>query len=108
MKENKKESNRSGFANAVTEEMEDIITLDEYLIENKESAYMLRIETDSMHDEGILRGDLIVVDRGATPKNGDIIVALVDGHYRLQYFDKKSKTEIQIEAVVKSVIRKYK
>lgn len=107
MAEGKKEQIKTGFANVIVEEMEDTITLDEYLIENKESAYMLRVETDSMQDEGILRGDLIIVDRGATPKNGDLIVALVDDAYHLKRFDKKSKNEIQVEAVVRSVIRKY-
>jgi len=107
MAETKKEQKKTGFANVIVEEMEDTMTLDEYLIDNKESAYMLRVETDAMQDEGILRGDLIIVDRGATPKNGDLIVALVDDSYHLKRFDKKSKKEIQVEAVVKSVIRKY-
>ena len=98
----------AGFSSVVEGEMEDTVTLDEYLIENKESAYMLRVETDSMNDAGILRGDLIIVERGATPKSGDIIVALIDGHYHIQHFHKNNRDELQVEAVVKSVVRKYK
>lgn len=35
---------------------------------------------------GILDGDIVVVDRGLEPKNGDFIVAYIDGEYTLKEF----------------------
>ncbi|WP_312596438.1 transcriptional repressor LexA [Brevundimonas sp.] len=41
--------------------------------------YVLEIEGDSMIEAGILNGDLVVIRRGATATNGEIVVALVEG-----------------------------
>jgi len=40
--------------------------------------YLLRVEGDSMRDEGILDGDLIGVHRAAQARNGQIVVARID------------------------------
>lgn len=42
--------------------------------------YALEIEGDSMIDAGILDGDVVVVRRTDTANNGEIVVALVEGH----------------------------
>jgi len=41
--------------------------------------YVLRVEGDSMIDEQIREGDLIVVNSRRTANNGEMVVALVDG-----------------------------
>ena len=41
--------------------------------------YVLEIEGDSMIEAGILDGDLVVIRRGDTANNGEIVVALVEG-----------------------------
>ena len=57
---------------------------------------MLKIQGNSMVKVGILNGDLVIVARQSTARNGEIVVALVEdgatvkrfykenGHYRLQ------------------------
>ena len=64
--------------------------------ENPASLFALRIKGESMIDAAILDGDIIIVRRMPTVRNGEIAVALVgdeatvkrfyreDGHYRLQ------------------------
>jgi repressor LexA len=42
------------------------------------SGYVLEVHGDSMHDDGILDGDLVVVDSDAKPRDGQVVVALVD------------------------------
>lgn len=39
----------------------------------------LRVRGDSMRDAGILPGDTVLVDRGRTPRSGDVVVAWVAG-----------------------------
>lgn len=114
----------AGFPTSASEEMIDTMSLDEFLIENKEATYMLKVKGDSMIDAGIMQGDLVLVERGANPKPGDIVIAEIDGAYTLKYFRIKNKKqyleagnakyldiypkeELKIEAVVRSVIRKY-
>jgi len=41
--------------------------------------YCLEIEGDSMIEAGILDGDTVVIKKGATANNGEIVVALVEG-----------------------------
>jgi SOS regulatory protein LexA len=114
----------AGFPTSAAEEMVDTMSLDEYLVENKEATYMLKVKGDSMINAGIMPGDLVLVERGATVKSGDIVVAEIDGEYTLKFYRFKNKKpyleagnskypdiypkqELKIEAVVRSVIRKY-
>lgn len=41
--------------------------------------YVLQVRGDSMIDEGILDGDWVVIERRDHARNGEIVVALVDG-----------------------------
>jgi repressor LexA len=42
------------------------------------NVFALRVKGDSMMDDGILDGDFVVVEPCQTPKNGDIVVALIN------------------------------
>jgi len=54
--------------------------------------YCLRVEGESMIDAGILDGDLLVVDGKASPKKGDIVVALCDDDATVKYYHPKGGT----------------
>ncbi len=49
-------------------------------------AYCLKVQGDSMIDDGILDGDTIIVNPEARPKAGDIVVALVDDEATVKRF----------------------
>jgi SOS regulatory protein LexA len=114
----------AGFPSPAEEELSDTISLDEYLVRNKEATYMLKVSGDSMIDAGIRPGDILLVERNKPPKNGDIVIAEVDGNWTTKYFrklgnrvslipgNKKYKpiipaSELKIAAVATAVIRKY-
>ncbi len=42
---------------------------------------VLRVTGDSMKDEGIIDGDIVVIDRGATPRNLDICAVQIEGEH---------------------------
>ena len=42
--------------------------------------FVLEIRGDSMIEEGIMDGDWVVIEQRNSAKNGEIVVALVDGH----------------------------
>lgn len=115
---------QAGFPSPAEEELVDTISLDEYLIQNKESTFILKVSGDSMVDAGIFEGDMVIVDRASTPKSGDIVVAEVDNEWTMKYLAKSDgrfylkpgnkkykpiypENELKIAAVVKAVIRKY-
>ena len=114
----------AGFPSPADEELTDTMSLDEYLIGNKEATYILKVHGNSMLDAGILPGDMLLVERGAHPRDGDIVIAQVDRAWTLKYFRKRGaavfleaankdyqpihpQEELQIAAVVRAVIRKY-
>lgn len=115
----------AGFPSPAEEELIDTLSLDRWLIENPNSTFMLRVTGDSMEGAGILPGDMVIVDRSLTPKNGDIVIAEVDGQWTMKYLKRekdevlllpanqkykpiKPKKELRFGGVVTAVIRKYK
>ena len=115
----------AGWPSPAEEELADTLSLDEFLIENPAATFMLKVSGESMSGAGILPGDMVLVDKGATPKSGDIVIAEVDGEWTMKYLKKKGdgvsllpanpnykpikpKKELRIAGVVTAVIRKYK
>jgi len=96
----------AGFPTSAEEELADTMTLDEYLIGNKEASYLLKVKSDSFADAGILTGDTLVVERGKDPKRNSIVIVEKDGSYSMQYFHKIRKGSV-VAAVVTAVVRKY-
>ncbi len=114
----------AGFPSPAEEDRGDAMSLDEYLIPRREASFLLRVKGDSMKDAGIVEGDMVVVERGASPRTGDIVIAEVDGAFTMKYLRMKNgrpyleaanarykdihpKGELKIEAIVRSVVRKY-
>lgn len=57
--------------------------------------FALKVKGESMKDEGILPGDLVVVRKQAVAKNGQTIVALVNREATIKtYFKKESHIEL--------------
>ncbi len=98
-------TNHVGFAAPVEEELADTVTIGEFLIRHKESTYLLEVESDSMKEEGIRQGDMILFERRMDAKPGDIVVALTADGYTLKYL-KKNKEE-HIIGVVTATFRTY-
>ena len=74
----------AGFPSPAEDYLETPLDLSEYLIENKAATFMMRVDGDSMCDAGILNGDLLVVDRAATPVSGSVVVVAVNGEYTVK------------------------
>lgn len=49
-------------------------------------AFCLRVTGDSMIEDGILDGDIIIVDQGKKAYPGDVVVALVDDEATVKHF----------------------
>ncbi len=75
----------AGWPSPAEEELVDTLSLDDWLIGNRQATFMLKVSGDSMIDAGIHPGDTLLVERGRTPKNGDIVVAEVDSQWTFKY-----------------------
>lgn len=116
---------QAGWPSPAEEELVDTMSLDEFLIERPEQTFLIKVTGDSMIDAGIQEGDLVLVERGRSPKNHDIVIAQVDNEWTMKYYEKsgnqvrliaankkfppiKPREELKIGGVIVAVIRKYK
>ena len=114
----------AGFPASVEEELADTVNLDSLLVKNRGLTYLLEVDGDSMIDAHIEKGDMVLVEKTNQAKDGDIVIAEVDGEFTMKYFRKNASKvwlepanksykpiypehSLNINAVVKAVIRKY-
>jgi SOS regulatory protein LexA len=114
----------AGWPSPAEEELLDTMSLEEFLIERPDNTYILRVQGDSMIEAGIMPGDMVLVERGVPEKDGDIIIAEVDGEWTMKYYRKRGgkvfleaanrkyqpifpEQELRVAAIVRAVIRKY-
>lgn len=88
------------------------------------STFSLRVDGDSMRDEGILNGDYVIIERRETARNGERVVALLPNgettlktffreadHIRLQpanpEFEPIRVRDCKVQGVVIGVMRRY-
>ncbi len=58
--------------------------------------FALRVKGESMKDEGILPGDLVIVHKQATARNGQTVVAVVNREATVKkYYRKESRIELR-------------
>lgn len=68
------------------EEHSKAIDLNEHLVEHPPSTFIIQVMGDSMIDEKIFPGDLLVVDRQAEVRTGNVVVAVIDGQFCLKKY----------------------
>lgn len=105
------------------EEKESIAVPADFVTDQANS-YVLKVKGQSMVEEGILDGDFVIVERNPSPRNGEVVVALLHNAYatlkkfyreanriRLQPANAKMKPiysrDPLIQGVVRGVIRKF-
>ncbi len=72
-------------ANDIPAEMRRI---EERLIRVPSKTVQLVVKGESMIDAGLLPGDVVIVEKGAEAKAGDIVVAYLDSGYTVKYLAK--------------------
>lgn len=66
------------------------------------NVFALKVSGDSMIEEGIMDGDYVIIEKTSSPKNGDIVVALIDhDNITLKKFYRE-KTRIRLQPANKS------
>lgn len=88
------------------------------------NVFALKVRGDSMEEDGIMDGDYVIIEKTSNPRNGDIVVALVEegnvtlkrfyqekNHIRLQPANTRYKPlitrKVTVQGKVKGIIRKF-
>jgi repressor LexA len=63
----------------------------------KRDSYALHVKGDSMVDEGILDGDIVLVEERPDPRNGDVVVATVNGEATVKRFYREKNGTVRLQ-----------
>jgi SOS regulatory protein LexA len=105
-------------------EEKDMIAVPASLVMDGMNSYVLKVKGQSMIEDGILDGDFVIIERNPSPRNGDVVVALLDNAYatlkrfyrepnriRLQpanaAMDPIYVRDVSIQGIVRAVIRQF-
>ncbi len=89
------------------------------------NSFVLKVKGNSMIEDGILSGDYVVVERNPAPRDGEIVVALLDNMYATlkRFYREKGRIRLQpanstmqpiyardviVQGVVRGLIRNFK
>ena len=115
---------KAGFP-IMADENKDYVSLDDYLIEDPHSSFLLKVSGDSLMGIGIFDGDYVVIEKRKNAFPGDVVLAEIDKEWTLKILRKDRgrgkiylqaanpkypplypHQELQIFGIVKAVIRK--
>ncbi|MCC5611144.1 S24 family peptidase [Nostoc sp. CHAB 5834] len=69
----------AGFPSPAEDYEDRSLDINQYLIDKPASTFFFQVKGDSMDSFGIHDGDFLVCDKSIDPKNGDVVVAFLNG-----------------------------
>lgn len=75
---------RAGFPSPAQDYMELKLDLNRELIRNPDATFYARVKGQSMINDGLSEGDVLVIDRSIEPVSGNIAVCFVDGEFTVK------------------------
>lgn len=106
---------------------ESYISMDEATLgfRPREGCFALRVRGDSMKDDGIFDGDLVIVEPASEPRENQIVVALMDGESTLKrlvrvrgkwflqaanaaYPELHPRSGLAVQGIVRTVVRRLR
>jgi SOS regulatory protein LexA len=119
------ESVRAGAPSSASDSLPEMMSIDEQLVSHPSRTVFITVKGDSMIDAGIRPGDVVVVEKRTTAKDGDIVIAMLDNEFTLKrlqnekgrfvlkpenkaYPTIRPKGDLEIFGVVIGQFRKYR
>lgn len=75
---------QAGFPSPADNYITETIDLNKELVRHPAATFYGRVSGDSMIEEGIEPGDILVIDRSIEPDSGDLAVCCIDGEFTLK------------------------
>lgn len=91
----------AGFIAPADDHRSEPLDLNNLVIRHPTATYFVRVEGDSMTGAHICDGDTLVVDRSLEPRDGDIVIAALNGIHtvkRLRLISQNGRRRILLEA----------
>lgn len=75
---------KAGFPSPAQDYISESIDLNRTLIRHPASTFYAKVSGDSMSDEGITEGDILIIDRSIEAEHGDLAVCYINGDFTLK------------------------
>jgi repressor LexA len=115
---------KAGYPSATEEAIDERMNLAEFLLPKKDNMYLVTVDGDSMIDAHIEDGDIVIAERATIARDGQIVIANIDGEFTMKYFRQKGgkawlepanknfrpmhpEYNLDIVAIIRGVVRKY-
>src|SRR5688572_5706334 len=76
----------AGFPSPAEDHADKGLDLTQRFVPRPSSTFITQVDGDSMTGEGIRSKDYLVVDRSRDPRDGDVVLAIVDDAFALRLF----------------------
>ena len=81
----------AGFPSPANDYLEKRLDLNDIIIKHPLSTFIVSCKGDSMINAFIPPKAMLVIDRSLTPKNGDIVLAVLNGEFTVKYLKKNDR-----------------
>nr|WP_218649083.1 translesion error-prone DNA polymerase V autoproteolytic subunit [Paenarthrobacter nitroguajacolicus] len=87
----------AGYPSPSQDYFDGRLDLNEHLIQDLTSTFIVRVTGHSMQGAGISDGDELIVNRALAPKDGSVVIAVLDGELAIKRL-RVTKTGIVLQA----------
>lgn len=81
----------AGQAFSADDRLEASVNLNKYLVPNPEKTFLVKVTGDSMLNAGIHHDDVLVVERADIARNGQIVIARINGEITVKRFERSAQ-----------------
>lgn len=74
----------AGFPSPAEDHIEGRLDLNKLAVTHPDATFFARVEGDSMKDDCIEDGDLLVINKSLKPEDGNVVVSYLDGEFTLK------------------------
>lgn len=73
----------TGFPSPATDHLESRLNLHDYVVKHPVSTFFSQVKGESENALGLRDGDILVIDRSLAPRQNSLVVAEIDGEFRV-------------------------
>jgi len=96
---------QTGFSSPATHYNEPRIDLNEALVSNSSATFFVRVVDDAFSQNGILKNDVLIIDKSLTPKKEQLVLFNEDGSFLIKKIEKPLDSPVEVWGVITYIIK---
>lgn len=97
--------NQTGFSSPATHYSEPRIDLNDVLVSNPSATFYIRVVDNSFEAHGIMKHDVLIVDRAKEPQIGNLVFAIQEDEFNIVRVENRILVELKIWGLITYIIK---